>query len=71
MSEVNLPAYAKLPNGPHEPNVTPPGVMIVEQPHKMAKTLMKLATHLHKPKPAPRPSHRSQPKVKKDATRWY
>ena len=66
MNDFDVPAYARLPNGPHEPNVTPKGVMLVDKPHKMAKTLMKLASHLHKPKASPRPS-----RVKRSSTKWY
>lgn len=70
MNEPNLPSYAKLPNGPHEPNITPPGVMVVDEPRKMTKTLMKLATHLHKPKSPSRNIH-GHAKTKKDQTKWY
>jgi hypothetical protein len=66
MSDVNLPAYAKIPNGPHEPNVTPPGVVIVENSYKMTKNLMKIT----KPQVKMKSTHRSPPK-KKDSVKWY
>jgi len=62
----DLPAYAKIPNGPHEPNVTPYGVMIVENSHKMTKTMMKIT----KPKVRVKSSNRSTPK-KKGSVKWY
>lgn len=75
MSDVNLPAYARLPNGPCEPNVTPKGVMVVEQPHKMAKTLMKMANQLAKPRPQPQAPRsrplRSYTRPHKKDVKWY
>lgn len=73
MSDV--PAFARLPNGPHEPNVTPRGVMVVPDSHKLAKTLMKMG----KPKgPAPKghgqgtrrmPNHTRVPRSRD--VKWY
>jgi hypothetical protein len=66
----SLPSYAKIPNGSHEPNVTPPGIMVVEDSRKMAKTLMKMS----KPKVQLKSTHRSTPRAparKKDQTKWY
>jgi hypothetical protein len=69
MNDPILPSYAKIPNGPHEPNVTQPGVMTTDEPYKMAKHLMKLANHLARPKAQPRTSKaRSH---KKDSVKWY
>jgi hypothetical protein len=71
--EVFLPSYAKIPNGPHEPNITLPGIMVVDQPYKMAKTLMKLAHRMAKPVKSPKAhGKRAQPKTqKKDGVKWY
>lgn len=70
--DVNLPSYARLPNGPCEPNVTLKGIMVVDQPHKMAKTLMKMAHHLGKPKAQAKQSHRPHSRQqKKGNVKWY
>lgn len=63
MNNDDVPAYARIPNGPHEPNITPPGVVIVENSHKMLKTLMKMA----KPKVKMKATHRSATRKVK----WY
>lgn len=75
--DLHLPSYAKIPNGPHEPNVTPKGVMVVDEPYKMMKNLMKMAkpqvklpTYKRGPTRSPRTA-RTARTHKKGNVKWY